>query len=263
MFGDSKKSFMANLEQIKYFNEKFGKSSPLTSKKVLFSINESLDPDNLKKAISASIAELGSDFADYLDKGESVDAALLFIDITNFSTKQSTLSGDDLSAFFDEYYDLIIPIIYKYGGEIDKIMGDGIICLFAPPFLTDSPEERRLKANACGEEIVSVTKNSKFASKVAVHSGMIKYFKNKSGFYKEFTIIGKPLTELFRLESISNDSCINFYEECDIHDLHKDDIQLNTWLRLAMGNSSLGQYSYQTIIGLKGVTFKGFYSKEL
>lgn len=254
---------MANLEQIKYFNERYGKNSPLTRKKALFSINESLDADNIKKAISSSIAELGDDFTLYLEKGTSVDASLLFIDISNFSTTQSALSGDELSDFFDEYYDLVFPIIYSHGGEIDKIMGDGIVCLFAPPFLNISPEERRKQANNCAEEIVGATKETEFASKVAVHSGNIKYFRNKSGFYKEYTIIGKPLTELFRLESISNDGCINFFVGSAIHDLHKDAIQRNSWIRLAMDNLYVGPYRQNSISGLKGVNFTAFYSKEI
>lgn len=253
---------MANLEQIKYFNERFGKNSPLTRKKVLFSINESLDEDNIKKAISASIAELGSGFNAYLNKGASVDATLLFIDISNFSTTQSTLSGDEISDFFDEYYDIVIPIIYKYGGEIDKIMGDGIICLFAPPFLTISSENRRQNANNCAEEIVKTTKGTKFASKVAIHSGNIKYFKNKSGYYKEYTIVGKPLTELFRLESVSNDGCINFYADSSIHQIHKAEIEKNNMLGFVYSRQ-FGPYLRHNIIGLKGVSYSAYYSKKI
>ena len=62
----------------------------------------------------------------------------------------------------------------------------------------------------------------KFASKVAIHSGTINYFKNKTGLYKEFTLIGKPLTELFRLESISIDQRINYYDETDIRPYYSE-----------------------------------------
>lgn len=253
---------MANLEQIKYFNERFGKESSLTRKTKLFSINESLDPDNLKKAISNAITELGSGFNVYLEKGMSVDATLLFIDVSNFSTTQASLTGDAISDFFDEYYNIVIPIIYKFGGEIDKIMGDGIVCLFAPPFLTILPEERRKKANECAEEIVKATKNTKYASKVAIHSGEIKYFKNKSGYYKEYTIVGKPLTELFRLESVSNDGCINFFADSEIHKIHKETITKNN-ITGQMYGFRYGPYSRYNVDGLKGVSYSAYYSKKI
>ena len=253
---------MANLEQIKYLNERFGKNSPLTKKKLFFSINESLDPENLKKAISSAITDLGSGFNVYLEKGINVDATLLFIDISNFSTNQASLNGDALSNFFDQYYDVVIPIIYKFGGEIDKIMGDGIVCLFAPPFLTILPEERRRNANKCAEEIVKKTKDTKFASKVAIHSGYIKYFKNKSGYYKEYTIVGKPLTELFRLESISHEGSINFFANSPIHELHKLEIEKND--RISMMYTKLyGPYERHNVIGLKGISYSAYYSKKI
>jgi class 3 adenylate cyclase len=206
----------------------------------------------LKKAISASISDLGSEFTLFLEMGLKTEATLLFIDVSDFSTKQSSLNGDQISDYFDEYYNVVIPIIYKYGGEIDKIMGDGIICLFAPPFLNIAPEKRRINANTCAEEIVTVTKGTKFASKVAIHSGDIKYFKNKSGYYKEYTIVGKPLTELFRLESVSSDSSINFYADSAIYNLHQLEISKNNMLGMAYG-MIYGPYSRNNISGLKGV----------
>lgn len=253
---------MANLEQIKYFNERFGKKSPITQKKMIFSINESLDPENLKKAISSSIADLGPFYTIYLEQGKSAQAVLLFIDISNFSTLQNGLTGNQISEFFDQYYDVVIPIIYKHGGEIDKIMGDGIICLFAPPFSVTTPEKRLFNANECAEEIVKVTKNTKFASKVAIHSGSINYFKNKSGYYNELTIVGKPLTELFRLESISHEGSINFFANSPIHELHKPEIEKN--IRIGFMYTMLyGPYERHNVIGLKGVSYSAYYSKKI
>lgn len=65
--------------------------------------------------------------------------------------------------------------------------------------------------NICVEEIVKVIKGIKFVSKVVIYLGDIKYFKNKFGYYKEYIIVGKLLIELFWLELVSNEGCINFY----------------------------------------------------
>src|SRR5690606_30664634 len=115
---------------------------------------------------------------------------------------------------FDDYYNKIIPIIYEYGGEIDKIIGDGIICVSGQPFLTKSLQDCIKEADKCAKKIIEETHNTnKFESKIAFHFGTINYFKNKTGFYNELTIVGKPLTELFRLESISENERINYFVE--------------------------------------------------
>jgi class 3 adenylate cyclase len=208
---------MANLEQIKKLNLKYGKASPFTRVTKSFSLNESFDSKNIAKSIQANINTLGDRFTEYFNEGKESDVVLLFIDICNFSTRFSDLSGNELSDYFDEYYNLVIPLIYKYGGEIDKIIGDGIVCIFGQPFLNKSLNDCISEADKCAKEIIVETYLSKkFESKIAFHFGKINYFKNKSTFYNELTVVGKPLTELFRLESISEDFKINYFVKYSI-----------------------------------------------
>lgn len=203
---------MANLELIKKLNQKYNKRSPFTISTKSFSLNESFDTRNIELSIQNNIKALGSNYSTYFEEGKDAEVVLLFIDICNFSTRFGHLNGKQISNFFDEYYDKIIPIIYKYGGEIDKIIGDGIICLFGQPFIQKTLQDCIKEADKCAKEIIKETCNTnKFESKIAFHYGKINYFKNKSGFYNELTVVGKPLTELFRLESISENERINYF----------------------------------------------------
>jgi hypothetical protein len=248
---------MANLDLIKQLNKTYGKSSPVTNATKLFSFNESLDPDSIQKAITNSIANLGPAFTKYFDLGLPADVALLFIDVCGFSTRLSHLNGEEIGEYFDEYYGIVIPIIYDYGGEIDKIMGDGIICVFGPPFLDNSLVKNIAKAVQCSKEIIKATKGTKFSSKVAMHSGKINYFKNKTGLYKEFTMVGKPLTELFRLESISENERVNYYDKTDVRSYY-----LPKFSNSASASTTPAEWSHskQKIENLKGVDFENFYS---
>lgn len=202
---------MANLDLIRKYNTRFGKSSPVRDAGDLTNLNEAFDPSRIEKAFSDSIAELGPEYTHYFDFGLPAEVAVLFIDVCSFSTRFANLDGEDIADFFDEYYDIIIPNIYSYGGEIDKIIGDGVVAVFGPPFSRMTTEENIRNADQCARAIIKATANTKFSSKVALHSGTINYFKNKTALYNEFTMIGTPLTELFRLESIAEDDCINYY----------------------------------------------------
>jgi hypothetical protein len=248
---------MANLDLIKKLNYKYGKKSPIVRETKLFAINEALDPDNLEKALSDSFANLGPEFTRFFDFGLSADVVLLFIDVCGFSTRFDGLDGEEIGEFFDEYYDVVIPIIYEYGGEIDKIIGDGIICIFGPPFQNITLNQNIAKADRCSKEIIKITKNTKFESKIAFHCGTINYFKNKSGLYKEFTIIGKPLTELFRLESISIDQRVNYYDGTDIRNYYSR--LINPSSSFVSSPAEWIHYS-KPITNLKGVAFNQFFS---
>ena len=52
---------------------------------------------------------------------------MLFIDISNFSTKTINYTPRQISKVLDEYYEQVMPAIYTYNGEVEKVMGDGIV----------------------------------------------------------------------------------------------------------------------------------------
>ncbi|SHN22258.1 adenylate/guanylate cyclase domain-containing protein [Chitinophaga sp. CF418] len=207
---------MADLNFVRYLNKKYSKESKLSA---LFSLKEltQIFQDNIseleKKGFDEiALSGLGENFVTYFEKGAAASVCLLFVDVCSFSTRFANYTGEEISSYFDTYYQKVVPIIYKHGGEIDKIIGDGLIVVFGQPFLDKRPVELLKCADACAKDIIKATAGGDFSSKVAFHFGRVNYFKNKSGFYNEYTMIGKPLTELFRLESITPNESISFLE---------------------------------------------------
>lgn len=252
---------MANLDFIKRLNEQYGKSSPVRNEIRKFSINEAMDPKKLEKAITNSLTAMGPSYASYFDLGLSAEVALLYIDVCSFSTRFGHLNGEDIADYFDKYYDVVIPIIYKHGGEIDKVIGDGIICIFGPPFLGEDLKQNIKKANDCAKAIIKATEGKSYSSKVAFHCGTINYFKNKSGLYNEFTMIGKPLTEIFRLESVSLYERVNYYGSTPIRSFYEGIFNRST---KGVTSSDKAEWSHgaHKLPELKGVDFRVYYSIE-
>lgn len=180
-----------------------------------------IDFENINQNPSSALREqylantiqnkLGNHFNNALNLQQNVDVVLLFIDICSFSTRFSHLNNTQLSNILDQYYNIVMPTIYKYNGEIDKIIGDGIIALFGSPFINSSGKTLFDIAENCAKDLIDKTKGTLYKSKIALHNGVVMYYRNKSVRYPEYTIVGKPITELHRLESISTDETINFY----------------------------------------------------
>lgn len=173
--------------------------------------------------------KLGANYHTYLNLQVNTDVIMLFIDMCSFSTRFGSLSNSQLSVLLDQYYAKVIPVIYKYGGEIDKIIGDGIICLFGQPFLNLSGNSLFSRAEDCAKELISITKGTNFKSKIALHDGTVMYYRNKQVQYPEYTIIGKPITELHRLESISEDEKINFYNSTSYYNYTNNKNHIAPW----------------------------------
>jgi len=245
---------MANLDLIKTLNINYGKQSVIAKSKDIVNLNEAFDLNKLGKGLDNAIANLGPKYLQYFEFGLPADVAIMFIDVCNFSTRFGGLDGEEIGEYFDEYYDIVIPTIYKYGGEVEKIIGDGIIAIFGAPFVDVEVTSCIKNAIVGVMEIIKQTIDTDYSSKVALHSGEIHYFKNKTGLYNEFTVIGKPLTELFRLESISEDNCINYYHGTPIYDYLQARTLPTTASAARRSQVPWGEWS-KPIIGLKGVDY--------
>lgn len=234
---------------IKRLNETYGKESQIRK----MNLDDIPLYESFNSAVVRKLADLGynNSFTKHFVNREPADLAFLFMDICSFSTRFSHLDGNGTARVLDAYYDLVIPIIYKYGGEIDKIIGDGIICMFGPPFLNTSNSENIEKAEKCAKEIIEVTNPTDYYSKIAMHFGNIVYYNNTSVHYEEYTVVGKPITELFRLEGISVDKRVNYYGGvAEINNYHRG---LHEFGWAEVGPNPTGE--------LKGVSYLTFYSK--
>jgi len=174
-------------------------------------LNEGINETRLFSFINENLSPSKPDLIKYFEESVEEDVALLFIDISSFSKTIKGYSNKMIKDYLDSYYKDIIPIIYENGGEIEKLMGDGIICVFGKPFLNLTSPEYVYKAETCAEAAIKQFYKTNKNVKVAIHKGTINYYKVPGEHYGEYTIIGQPLTDLYRLESVSIQNSLNFY----------------------------------------------------
>ena len=62
--------------------------------------------------------------------GEFRDAAILNLDLRGFTHFASTAEPDAVMALLSEYQALMVPVIRKHSGRVDKFLGDGILATF-------------------------------------------------------------------------------------------------------------------------------------
>jgi adenylate cyclase len=63
-------------------------------------------------------------------EGTKRDAAVLFVDIRNFTKLTARLEPGEVIAIVAEYLARVVPRIQAHGGTIDKFLGDGIMATF-------------------------------------------------------------------------------------------------------------------------------------
>lgn len=95
-------------------------------------VTEEVAAKDLSRFFDTSIASGIRDSADQLEagKGESREAAIVFIDVRGFTPMAAKMQASDVMQILSRYQSRIVPIIQECGGVIDKFMGDGIMATF-------------------------------------------------------------------------------------------------------------------------------------
>jgi len=95
-------------------------------------VSEGAAAQELSRFFAPEIARKirGSDRQIAAGSGEARDAAIVNFDMRGFTRYAESHSPDQVMGLLGEYQRLIVPIIQKHGGSIDKFLGDGIMATF-------------------------------------------------------------------------------------------------------------------------------------
>jgi class 3 adenylate cyclase len=91
--------------------------------------------DALQRSVSAPVAErILEDPERYLRPGgERRQVTVLFADLRGYSTIAEALEPHRAIVVLNAYLARIIDVIYRYGGTVNQLLGDGVMSLFGAP----------------------------------------------------------------------------------------------------------------------------------
>jgi len=89
-----------------------------------------------------------------LEKGGALsEVTLLFSDIRGFTSMSESRAPQEIVRMLNEYFELMVDVIFKYQGTLDKFVGDEIIALFGAPVAMENAE---VKAVQCALDMMQV-----------------------------------------------------------------------------------------------------------
>src|SRR6516164_6302917 len=174
----------------------------------------------VKSAALARVAEnlvetyLGRDAGRRVLKGgitrgvaERIDAVLWFSDLRGF-TRITDTTPEHVIPLLDDYFDAIVSAIQERGGDVLKLIGDGVLAIF-------TAEDRAhdchtaLSAAKLAQQRVAVTNERRFAEGVpttdaylGLHVGEMFYGNVGSKERLDFTVIGPAVNEVSRIAAM-------------------------------------------------------------
>jgi len=138
---------------------------------------------------------------------ERSEATIVFIDISGFTKIADQLDPEKATEIINNIFAPIVGIIDKYGGSINKFLGDGLMAIFGTPFSHEDDPERAARASL--EIMKSIKENGKIKigskaknlkARIGINTGLCISGEIGSDSRKEFTVIGDTVNLTSRLQ---------------------------------------------------------------
>ncbi|WP_298851186.1 adenylate/guanylate cyclase domain-containing protein [uncultured Ruegeria sp.] len=127
---------------------------------------------------------------------------VMFVDLTGFTKISSELDAEDLHALLNQFFSKVDNVVEKYGGRIDKHIGDAVMAVFGAPISHTNDTERAARAAA---EIHAVlpTLSPPLSCHIGISSGQVIASTTGSQSHTEYTVTGDGVNLASRLTDIS------------------------------------------------------------
>ncbi|MBR1225968.1 MULTISPECIES: adenylate/guanylate cyclase domain-containing protein [unclassified Bradyrhizobium] len=147
--------------------------------------------------------------------------AVMFVDFRSFTAGASTRTPQEVVDRLDGAFAVLVDILDRHGGIVNKFLGDGFLALFGAPFDAGNAAHR---AVAAAREMLEANERANQASSwplrigIGIHVGEVVAGNIGSPRRKEYTVIGDTVNFASRLEALNKDFNSQFLISEAVHD---------------------------------------------
>ncbi len=141
-------------------------------------------------------------------EGDIRHVAVMFVDFRSFTAGARIRTPQQVVERLDGAFAVLVDILDRHGGIVNKFLGDGFLALFGAPFHTPGAAQH---AVAAARDMLSAMDNINAAGDwplrigIGIHFGEVVAGNIGSPRRKEYTVIGDTVNFASRLESLNKE----------------------------------------------------------
>ena len=175
-------------------------------------LNQYMTESVLKRYLPPALIEEILEGRLSMDKdAEARNITVMFTDLKGFTQTSEALGPERIAALLNKYLTEMNAIIFRYGGTIDKFIGDAIMVIFGAPAEL-SADEQANRAVQCAlemqERMPAIAQNWKefgaqeLAMRIGIHQGVAVVGNFGSDERSDYTCIGPTVNLASRIETV-------------------------------------------------------------
>jgi len=134
--------------------------------------------------------------------------AVMFVDIRGFTAAASTRTPQQVVDRLDAAFAVLVDIVDRNGGIVNKFLGDGFLALFGAPF--DDPNAAARAVTAAREMLAAIEQHNVGSDwplriGIGLHLGNVVAGSVGSPRRKEYTVIGDTVNLASRIEGLNKE----------------------------------------------------------
>jgi len=187
--------------------------------------------------------------------GQRSEVTILSADIRGFTRLTQNMDPDDIVELLNDYFSVLVPVIFAHEGTIDKYMGDAILAVFGSPVPDPKHHEHSIRAAIAMQSAVAKVNEARrlrgspcCGVGIGINCGEVVHGLVGTQNRMEFTVIGEAVNRTERYCAgaaggeilISPDMhermwCVADTEQTTIHTKHEGDFVAYRVKRLKTG----------------------------
>jgi adenylate cyclase len=158
--------------------------------------------DLFGRHVGEEVADLALERGDITLGGETREVAVLFVDLTGSTRLADTRSPDEVVGLLNKFFGVVVGVVARHGGWINKFEGDAALAIFGAP--TQVKDSAGAALGAARELAVRLRAEvPMLEAGIGVSAGPVVagYIGAEQRF--EYTVIGDPVNEAARLSDLA------------------------------------------------------------
>src|SRR3954469_16610074 len=138
-------------------------------------------------------------------EGVEITVSIMFVDVRGFTSFAERAGATEVVATLNALFEVMVPIVTRHGGHVDKFMGDGLMAAFGAP---EGYADHADRAVAAGLEIVRAVNRPQAALEVGVgiNTGRVVAGSIGGAGRLNFSVIGDAVNVSARVEAATRET---------------------------------------------------------
>jgi adenylate cyclase len=122
---------------------------------------------------------------------------VLFVDIRGFTAFADRSTARESVDYLNAFFDVAVPVVQKHDGQVNKLLGDGLLAVFAAPDHAD-------RGLAAATHLLAAV-DGRCRIGIGVNSGLVLIGTIGSGEVVELGVVGDPVNVAARVQDATRE----------------------------------------------------------